>query len=647
MKRTYLKSGAFGSAKGSFEVGLAIRLLKKQRLRTAAVFCGMLVSGFLLGAFGSFGYEFWGQVHQGATEGAVFDATSRILAALVAILLLLVVSCSGLLLYNLFSLTFHQQWQSLWRLGMLGARRRSLAAVTGLETFFLYCPAFLTGQLLILALQRGLGLRFRPPAWISQGSWLLVLLMSLLCSLGPLRAALRQRGDRGRRGRQQPRRSPLGVRGFAHAMSNRYHSANRRHYRRITLTVLAAILLYVPVSYLINTNLSVQQEELTARFGIWYSCSPENFAEVEGALEEYRRLREGGNSVSSVVTVSLPGAASIPAELISGELRQALREAGWREETALLAEGRICFLEEEAYAEYLEGCRNQGEGKDLDLLGKGDSRPALLVNRYINRTGWREGGQLPAQAVAALKAGADPADVEIYDTFDREFQPVPGRTFTADVITDKIPEGVDFTGDLLLILPLSRLEEFFSERETYENIQVQGGFEERDEGTYPALERVLGAKSLGKLRDARKIAEEWYDSMSGIHMAMKAICILLFSVSVLNIFSMMIFQYLERKKGLAVLWSLGQSPQSLLKILIAENMRSFWVAMAFGIPLSWGICYYIYRVFCRVWSVAFGLPAGQTLWIGAVALGVSAAGVLLDYFLMKRQDFLSEIKRIL
>ena len=54
---------------------LTLRLIMKQRLRTITLFCGIFFSSFLLNAFGSLGYYFWTQVHEGNSDTSTFNST--------------------------------------------------------------------------------------------------------------------------------------------------------------------------------------------------------------------------------------------------------------------------------------------------------------------------------------------------------------------------------------------------------------------------------------------------------------------------------------------------------------------------------------------------------------------------------------------
>lgn len=648
---------------------LALRFLKKQKLRTVTIFCGILFSCFLMTAFGSFGYDFWRQVHSEAKEETKFDSTQRILVLLVMVLLLLVASCAAILLHNLFSLTFLQRWRSLSRLISLGADLRDMAVMEVMGTGILFCIAAPVGYMLTFVLGHLIGISHQAPFCLSGGGMLWIFLVSCSCGIRPLLAAFyKAEGWKwnsyktGRRVRhvQIAKRTARNTSGsFWWYMSKKYRHANRGHYVRITVTVIAAILLYVPAGYLIDTNISVQQSGLYAKYGIEYSCSPQNKEELAIALEECGRLLKetednamsggGGSSMGAeaIVCVSLYAAASVRADAISAELYSALKAAGWdgggREGKQLLeVDAAILFVDDPTYITCLQMAGEAGNRKDM-LPFSGHS---ILVNRYMNRTCWVETSDVFFRETSLLADGADSSAVQVYYDVIHEYEPDREKYIVPDLILDELPEGIGFTGDLSLILPFSSMEELCLSDAMYERLWVYGKWEDSEEGLFDRLEQCLGEHPIGKLAYTRRMLKEWYSSMKGIHMAMNAISLMLFSVAVLNIFSMVIFQYMERKKGLAVLWSAGQSMGGLLNILVAEHMVHFLLAAAVGIPLSGLLCYIIYRIFRQAWQIKFALPIKQVILISVSALIVSGAALLLDGILMRHQDFLSDIKEI-
>ncbi|MDE7298810.1 MAG: ABC transporter permease [Lachnospiraceae bacterium] len=634
-------------------IWLVLRLIKKQKLRTVTIFCGILFSCILLITFCSFGYDFWKQVHQGAGEEAEFDFTQKVLILLMAVLLLLIVMCAAILLHNLFSLTFPQRWQSLVRLVSLGADPAGLVGMGLLENLLLYMAAAPAGVILSLAAVHRIGIQYRIPVWMMAAILAGILLFSCVCNIRPLLSVLhqtefrrtqctyRQRkrlvktnadsvddsADTGRkhRNRNRRRKAHHAVRSFPLYISARYRQTNRGHYFRTTVTILAAILLYVPASYLIDTNISVQQSGLYEKYGILYNCHPRDKVQLEAALEEYRQLAALCEESGSMGYVAFYTTASVDTARISSELQRELKKAGWQESNQLYVNSIIFFVEDEIYAGYTK-------------------EESILVNRYTNRNSWSQDKDLFFVETPLLEDGADCSGVTVYTAFCNEAEADPESGISPRAVTDQIPEGLGDTSRLSLVMPLSSLEQFCFAGTDYYRLQVQGKFVDSDEELFSRMERCLGESPAGGLTDTRKVIREWYSSMEGIHRAMNAVCATLFVIAVLNVFSMMVFQYMERKKGLAILWSLGQNPGELFQLLFLERVHHFLAAMLAGIPVSAFLCYYIYRVFRQAWQVPFTLPLRQMGLITAAMLAVLNVTALVNGCLMKRQNFLENIK---
>lgn len=612
---------------------VTLRFIGKQRLRTAAILCGMLFSSFLLTAFGSLGYDFWRQVHGEAGEGAEFDSTRKILILLILILLLLVTSCAGILLRNLFSLTFPQRRRSLERLISIGADFRDIAKLEVLEILILYIAAVPGGCMLAVGLSGRMGIRTPTPLWIPGGVMLWILLVS--CVRG-VRPPEEKKGFKKRKASKKHSRPRLGFLWYA---AGKYRRAHRERYLRITVSVMAAILLYVPAGYLIDTNIAGQRSGLNARYGIRYDCSPENREELEAALQEYRRLADWDKG-DSMVCVSLNTRADIRTDVISRELRKALREAGWEEETAggisvLTVDANLLFVEDAVFAECQKAVKEKEDEEEAIT--------AILLNRYTNRSRWSEEGDVFFRETSVLAREEEVTGVKVYYDFSQEDQPDTGKFLFPEGVIQEMPEGIDFTGSLCLILPLERMDSLCPSKIRQGMFQVYGKFED---GDFDSLKECLGDNPAGRLSNTRRMLLEWFRSMEGIHRAMNAISLTLFFMAALNIFSMMIFQYMERKKGLAILWSAGLSSGSLFRLMIMENITHFLMGILAGVPLSVFLCYYIYGVFRQTWQITFALPVRQLLLITIAVPAVSAAAFLLDGILLRRQNFLAHIKEI-
>lgn len=236
---------------------LTFRLIMKQRLRTITLFCGIFFSSFLLNAFGSLGYYFWTQVHEGNSDTSTFNSTELALTALAVILLTIVLVCSAVLLQNLFALTFFQKWHSLGRLITLGATWQQLFLMVVIEVSIIYCIAAPLGLIVTIALERSISIPVEIPGWMiySIFSWLLI--ASYICGLRPVHKAMQTPIALSRISK------PVTIRfrqikygqhynSFAVFMARKYRSANRGHYIRIVLTLIAVMVLYIPMLFYLH-----------------------------------------------------------------------------------------------------------------------------------------------------------------------------------------------------------------------------------------------------------------------------------------------------------------------------------------------------------------------------------------------------------
>lgn len=600
-------------------VFLALRLLRRQRLRTVSIFCGMLFSVYLLCAFAGFGYEFWRQVHSGADENTRFDATEKILILLVAVVLLLVVSCAVVLLGNLFSLTYSQRRKSLSCLVSLGADVKGLFVVTFLDTALLFCAAAFAGLALARLTVKCVGVSYELPLWIYAAVFAVLFWISCWCAGKPLSCVWRS--------------------------SSILCTGRKKQRLRVAVTLLAAILLYVPADYVIGTNFAVHRSEMNLRYGISYSANPQDGSELAKALDECRKLAEAMNQCGQPAAgsadgdclsyVLLPVSAEVKTDAMSGALRNVLKKADWEEQPYFSAEAEICFLEDEAYKAYVRSC------------GGEEAVSSVLVNRYVNRAVW-SGQAKPSfreTEVLGQADGGDKSAVAFFYRFDDGFLPVSTSRMTPELIAKALPEGLDFDGSLTLIVPLSRLEAVCADGADIRRMQVCGKFADAGQHVFPALEACLGAHAAGSLRNTREVFREWYASMHGLHLAMRAISGLLFFMAVLNLSGMMVFQYMQQRRGLAIRWSLGESPRGLLIFLIREHLQGFCGALVIGVAVSAVLCRVIYGIFQSVWRIDFVFPGRQVGVVMAMALLVSLAAVSVDGYFIRHQRFLEDIRR--
>ncbi len=520
-----------------FDLWLALRLLAGQKLRAATLFCGMLASSFLVDAFGQLGGWLLREVC-GEGERARFDGTFGVLAVLAAVLVLLVCFCAYVLLRNLYTVTLVQRQKSLIRLRALGADRRTLGCVTLVELIVLFPAAALPGVFLARLTVRCAGVSDMPFR-IDAAALGAVLAAAALCALRPLSGALRaadrnagcvgqrkkrRAGNAGQRKKRhagraghllrkrrsekprigQTRRRKIRVRStrqrmgsFYRYMARAYREADRGRYRRITAAFAVAILLFVPADHVIGTNLALHRAGLDMKYGVQYDAGPRDEAELQAALAACKRLAAQNAPDASVTYAALPVTAEVEPGILSGELRALLRESGWEEEPAFAAAGTLLFLDEGSYAAYVRAC---GGGADC---------PAVLIDRYTNRAAWKSDARAwPRETALLSDAGAAglAGSLRFFspDEERRPFRVAPG------LVTDKLPDGVDFDGNLTVILPLGMLPALQFSQTQIGFLRVCGKYEDAGASSFQELVSCLGADALGALRNSREIFAEWY-----------------------------------------------------------------------------------------------------------------------------------------
>lgn len=621
---------------------LTMKLIMKQRLRTITLFCGIFFSSFLLTAFGSLGYYFWTQVHEGNSGTNTFNSTELALTALAVILLTIVLVCSAVLLHNLFALTFFQKWHSLGRLITLGATWQQLFLMVVIEIGIIYCIAAPLGLIVTITLERSISIQAEIPWWMicSVFSWLLI--VSCICGLRPVHKAMKtpialSRASKSVAIHSKQHKCREHYNSFATFMAGKYRSANRGHYISIVLTLISVMVLYIPVSYFIYTDLHIQQSELLAKFGIQYNYTTQNYAELKFALEECQGLSASNSDGDTLIYAMVDGQVNIKKNLLNEQLLQVLYKAGWEEQEIWNTDCDILFLDEVHYEMLLRNCS--------DSKIKNKPVPAILIDRYINKTSYQEDTDnlfIETSLVSKTIWDEENTGVEISCGFSEEYNTVFDNL--PIILSKELPEGMDFLGDVTIILPLQQIESIHDLIGEFCPVNVCGLLQEPDESLYGKLQQELGANSLGHLVYQRRIFKDWFNSMREIHVTMVAICSILFAIALVNVFSTIIFQYIDRKRGLAILWSLGQTKKDLLRILILENVRSFVLAVLVGVPVSCMLCYNIYQVLRSTWRIRFMLPSNQICLMIVAMITATLIAILVERCCMIHQNFLQNIK---
>ena len=468
---------------------------------------------------------------------------------------------------------------------------------------------------------------------------------------------------------------------------------------QIIVCLLVSMVLYVPAGYVINKNVQMNREVLDQKFGIEYNAPLSDVEDFKTAMEECRRLQMANEGRDTMVYVNMPGQVSISSELLSAQLLAVLEDAGWAGERTWVGQGCLVFLEDGRYETYLDSCLAAGSGidsgghADAELRAAGGRNnadaqrspentgdaPAILVNRVVNRATYEGEEHGPYPETPLLNTDTC-GGIEIYYGLDDGLT-VTGRSIVPEIVASEPPADFDFDGDVTVILPMRSFTNVCQGFDGQWDVWACGYFADNcsaaaldnhekgvaadpvalwsDDRTaaddaegmtvnnalYSHMAHLLGDNAVGQLRNSRQAAWEWYASLKSIHSILNAICAVLFLIAIVNIFGTIFFQYMEQRHGLAIRWSVGATRGQLLWMLMGVWVRGLLAAIAVGIPLTGILCYAVYKVYRTVWHTAFSLPYVQFMEILGAAAVVMVLAFFVQYGLMRRQDFLQEIKR--
>lgn len=256
-----------------------------------------------------------------------------------------------------------------------------------IEIGIIYCIAVPLGLIVTIALEKSISIPVEIPWWIICSIFCWLLIVSCICGLRPVHKAMKTPITLSRTSKSvtiHSRQDKFGkhYNSFAIFMAGKYRSANRGHYIRIVLTLITVMILYIPISYFINTDLDIQQSGLLAKYGIQYNFTTQNYDELKLALEECQGLSTKNSDGDMLIYVQVDGRASLRKNILNKSLLQVLEKAGWEEQEIWDTSCDILFLDEMHYKMILRNC------SDLEI--EDESAPAILVDRYINRTSYQE-----------------------------------------------------------------------------------------------------------------------------------------------------------------------------------------------------------------------------------------------------------------
>lgn len=563
--------------------------------------------------------------------------TNAMIYGLAAILIGIIVLGSVSLIYNSFSISVSDRTKQLGLLSSIGATNKQIRASIFFEGVVISCIGIplgiisgilgagvtlkFVGDLLnngVLNTQAQLGLK------VSIGGILVSIIVAfitvMLSALRPaIRAgkitpiqAIRQTEDiklpkrLGKNRKYSLTKKLFGVQGV---ISAKNFKRNKKKYRATVVSLVLSVILFVSASafteYLV---LGMSFSGVDLDYDILYSTFVED-EKADVIFNEFKNVDGVRNSANAIIVNEI-------VEIDSSRLLKPI-EAGVHTE--------FVFIDDSEFNKLLKGYDKQSDkyySDELVALG--------YDNRYIkNANGRYEQVQIIADHSTSL---------------DVEFEQEKKQTIRIEKFIDKLPFGANSgsSADLVLVMPKSAFK-----RDCFNSASINMFFNTSDyKASTQQMNKIL--KEKHNYNESVISVDEMLKSVRALVTAIRIFAygfiVLISLIAIANVFNAISTSVLLRTREFAMLRSVGMNNKGLNKIMCLECLAYGAKSLLYGLPISVGVTYLIYKAVTQGIELPFVLPYKFMLISVLCVFFVVFISMLYAMRKIKKQNVLEALK---
>ncbi|WP_214889500.1 ABC transporter permease [Exiguobacterium sp. s142] len=241
-------------------------------------------------------------------------------------------------------------------------------------------------------------------------------------------------------------------------------------------------------------------------------------------------------------------------------------------------------------------------------------------------------------------------EAEIGDTIDLYEEnatenAIPSDTVKVAAMTDIIPNGM--TSSSLGWLDLIVREGTFEEGDISEALNLQSSFIALNTTNPDATQEVIEAEQnmdiyVTNVSERREQQEQMLLLMS---IFIYGFIVLISLISVANIFNTISTSVSLRRREFAMLRSVGMTPKGFNKMVYYESIFYGLKALAYGLPISILIMYFIYRAQINTFEVPFTLPWSDILFVTAVIFLIIGSSMVYAISKVKSDNIIDRLRQ--
>lgn len=595
-------------------------------------------------------------MYEGASKYTRFY---QIMYNLAAILIALIMFGSISLIYNAFSISVSERTKEFGLLSSVGATKKQIRRMVFLEAMYVSCIGIPLG---ILAGVGGIGVTFycigdkfyslygiREVALKVHVSPLAILAAALLAFVTVLISAwvpshratrvtaieaIRQSGDLHIRAKEV-KTSKLVYRmfGLEGMLGQKNFKRSRRRYRATIVSLFMSVVLFISASsfctYIVDSMNGVfLQYDYDIHYQWWDSA--EHLHESERDLhtvQEALKDTEGVTKCSGMKMVMRY--IHLEPDWLPKETKEKFEENGWHMDTMEL-QVKIFGVDDVTYRAFLKEKGLKAEdyydtehplavalAQDCAFSRKAEKvEKTILLDTSVTELSLKLQDKEKWQALYE-EMGKENLTIEEEDTLEEK----SSYDFTAEIgaYVDSLPFGLDssYTYGAYLLYPVEVYDSFV--KEDGDNIIY---FKATDHAVvYENLKKAASENKLpvDGLYDVYETSEDEKNLVTVMEVFAYGFIVLISLISLANVFNTVSTNILLQRREFAMLRSVGMTSSGLKRMLDYECVLYGIKALAFGIPVAFGVTYLIFRTVSEGYDASFYLPwQAVTIAVGSV-----------------------------
>lgn len=606
------------------------------------------------------------------------DSFNAVLYGLAAILIGIIMFGSISLIYNSFSISVNERIKQFGLLSSIGATKKQLLKTVLFESVTLSAIGIPLG---VLAGLFGIGVTFKLTEGMFSSllavystvklglsaTWEAIVLAAavgfvtvLISAYLPARRALRVSAIDAIRQTNEVNINPKKVKtskltlklfGFEGMLASKNFKRNKRKYRATVFSLFMSIVLFISASsfcsYLKN---GVESIILTYAYDISYNV-PSDLGDVSNDALYFQLANTEGITEGSYVYIQSNNVFSMKSDHFTKEYLDYLRglDSYTEQNGNMLQYGLVYFVKDDIYEKYL-----RENGYDAAVYMDAENPTALAVD-YMKIYDYNEEryktfqmlqdtnftvelatakeeylftGRIETESdgtclVGVLPQGGSGAEEEVLVPLEEAYSL---QEVQVGEVAQKLPLGVETVyGDCMtLLFPCSAIQTLCGEEALNANFFFRSS---NPNQTYEAMGKTLddlGLDTSGLTNVADNIQSQ-RAIITIINVFSYGFIVLISLIAAANVFNTISTNIHLRRREFAMLRSVGMTQKGFHKMMNYECLLYGLKGLLYGIPVSVGVTYFIYRAVSEGWDTGFYIPwYSLAISIGSVFLVVFA-----------------------